>query len=145
MSGEEPGNQDSGSRRPATRWPCLTSEALSALGGLPAARRVTGSVVQAAVGVADLSASHQRRLWLNQLVDEDPRGPSLVPLRAPAPVTGEQPADLRRHERMNDVRSVALLVWRRAGGSTLYQFRGDESDIRARKWSQVIDSREKWS
>ncbi len=34
---------------------------------------------------------------------------------------------------MNDVRSVALLVWRRAGGSTLYQFRGDESDISAAK------------
>jgi hypothetical protein len=43
-----------------------------------------------------------------QLVDEDPRQPSFVPVSGPAPVTDEQPVHLGGHECVNDVRSLAL-------------------------------------
>jgi len=60
-----------------------------------------------------------RRRWTKQLVDEDPRQPLLVTLRGPASVADEQPVNLRGHQCMDDVGSVALAQFRpqRAGAS----------------------------
>ena len=47
-----------------------------------------------------------------QLTSEDVRQPLLVPVGGPASVADEQPVDLRRHERVDDVRGVALVQLR---------------------------------
>ncbi len=50
-----------------------------------------------------------------QLVDEDPLQPLFVLFGAPASIADEQPADLGRHECVDDVRSVALAQLRPEG------------------------------
>src|SRR5215831_20117595 len=53
-----------------------------------------------------------------QLVDQDPLEPLLVLLTGPASVADEQPVDLGRHERVDDVRGLALAQLRAQGPGT---------------------------
>src|SRR5215469_596291 len=66
------------------------------------------------------SASRPRQ----QLVDQDLLEPLLVLLAGPSSVTDEQPVDLGRHERVDDVRGLAL-VQVRAQGPGIGQVTGD--------------------